>query len=141
MPENIVSAARRAGIPVKETYNLDEVIGSTVCPFFSTSPPMLDSVRKLIALSCLFSFQDVLYVTRVQKERFDSEAEYDAVKSMFVIDNSVLARAKASAIVMHPLPRTSELDVELDFHPQAAYFRQMRHGLFVRMALLLSILG
>ena len=75
---------------------------------------------------------DVLYVTRVQKERFDSLAEYEAVKDLYVINNDVLAKAKESCIVMHPLPRNNEIDPEVDFDTRrAAYFRQMRYGLFV----------
>lgn len=75
---------------------------------------------------------DVLYATRVQRERFDNLSEYESVKDMFVINNDVLAKAKESAIVMHPLPRLNEIDPEVDFDSKrAAYFRQMRYGLFV----------
>lgn len=83
---------------------------------------------------------DVLYATRVQKERFDSLQEYESVKDSFIINNDVLAKAKESAIVMHPLPRLNEIDPEVDFDSRrAAYFRQMRYGLFV-CPLLASIL-
>jgi carbamoyl-phosphate synthase/aspartate carbamoyltransferase len=69
---------------------------------------------------------------RVFRERFDNPAEYEAVKDLYIIDNDVLARAKPSTIVMHPLPRNNEIDPEVDFDSRrAAYFRQMRYGLFV----------
>lgn len=84
---------------------------------------------------------DVLYVTRIQKERFASEAEYEAVKDSYVINNAVLTKAKSQMIVMHPLPRVNEIDPEVDFDQRAAYFRQMRYGLFVRMALLAVVMG
>ncbi|KAJ1951121.1 Carbamoyl-phosphate synthase [Linderina pennispora] len=84
---------------------------------------------------------DVLYVTRVQKERFESEAAYDAVKSAFIIDNSVMRKCKRNMIVMHPLPRVTEIAPEVDTDQRAAYFRQMQYGMFVRMALLALVLS
>jgi carbamoyl-phosphate synthase/aspartate carbamoyltransferase len=78
---------------------------------------------------------DVLYVTRMQKERF-APGEYEVLKDTFVVTNSMLKPAKANMIVMHPLPRNNEIDPEVDFDPRAAYFRQMRYGMFVRMAVL-----
>ncbi|CED83139.1 carbamoyl-phosphate synth [Phaffia rhodozyma] len=113
MPESVKAEARKAGVSVHECVNLDEVISKS----------------------------DVLYVTRIQKERFENEAEYEAVKDMFVINNEVLTRAKPTTIVMHPLPRVNEIDPEVDFDSRAAYFRQMRLGLFIRMALLTMVLG
>jgi aspartate carbamoyltransferase catalytic subunit len=66
------------------------------------------------------------------RERFENVAEYEAVKDLYIINNEVLTRAKPSAIVMHPLPRNNEIDPEVDFDSRrAAYFRQMRYGLFV----------
>ena len=73
----------------------------------------------------LISRTDVLYCTRVQKERFASLEEYEQLKDRFIIDNSVLKNAKAQMIVMHPLPRTAEIDPEVDFDQRAAYFRQV----------------
>ncbi len=68
------------------------------------------------------------------RERFDNLGEYEAVKDLYIIDNDVLARAKPSTIVMHPLPRNNEIDPEVDFDSRrAAYFRQMRYGLFVSL--------
>ncbi|KAI8942686.1 hypothetical protein NX059_000735 [Plenodomus lindquistii] len=84
---------------------------------------------------------DVLYCTRVQKERFPDIATYEAVKDLFVIDNKVLKGAKANMVVMHPLPRNNEIHEEVDFDPRAAYFRQMRYGLYTRMALLAMVMA
>ncbi|MCJ1335332.1 hypothetical protein MMC09_000600 [Bachmanniomyces sp. S44760] len=83
---------------------------------------------------------DVLYCTRVQKERFNDLDEYEQLKNSFVVNNRVLKGAKAGMIVMHPLPRNLELDEEVDFDQRAAYFRQMRYGLYCRMALLALVL-
>jgi aspartate carbamoyltransferase catalytic subunit len=84
---------------------------------------------------------DVLYVTRVQKERFTDESVYESVKGAYVIDPKVMKAAKERMIVMHPLPRVGEIAVEFDDDPRAAYFRQMEYGLYVRMALLAMVLG
>jgi len=84
---------------------------------------------------------DVLYVTRVQKERFTDEAVYESVKDAYIIDKDVMKKAKARMIVMHPLPRVGEIDPAIDDDPRAAYFRQMEYGLYVRMALLAMVLG
>ena len=84
---------------------------------------------------------DVLYVTRVQKERFTQESEYEAVKNSFVVTPATLVPAKERMIVMHPLPRVTEISMEVDDDPRAAYFRQMEYGMYVRMALLAMVLG
>jgi carbamoyl-phosphate synthase/aspartate carbamoyltransferase/dihydroorotase len=84
---------------------------------------------------------DVLYVTRVQKERFTDESVYESVKGAFVIDPKVMKDAKERMIVMHPLPRVGEISPDFDEDPRAAYFRQMEYGLYVRMALLAMVLG
>jgi len=84
---------------------------------------------------------DVLYVTRVQKERFTDEAVYESVKGAYVIDPKVMKAAKERMIVMHPLPRVGEISTDFDEDPRAAYFRQMEYGLYVRMALLAMVLG
>jgi aspartate carbamoyltransferase len=84
---------------------------------------------------------DVLYVTRVQKERFANEAEYESVKGCYVITPEIMQAAKKDMIVMHPLPRVGEISMEFDDDPRAAYFRQMEYGLYVRMALLAMVLG
>jgi aspartate carbamoyltransferase catalytic subunit len=79
---------------------------------------------------------DVVYVTRVQRERFASEAEYDAVKDSYRIDLHVADSLKTRSIILHALPRTTEISPEVDQDARAAYFRQARNGLYVRMALL-----
>jgi aspartate carbamoyltransferase len=84
---------------------------------------------------------DVLYVTRVQKERFANEEEYESVKGSYVITPELMKKAKLNMIVMHPLPRVGEISMDFDSDPRAAYFRQMEYGLYVRMALLAMVLG
>jgi aspartate carbamoyltransferase len=84
---------------------------------------------------------DVLYVTRVQKERFEDPAAYEKVKGAYVIDPQIMKVAKQDMIVMHPLPRVTEISMDFDDDPRAAYFRQMEYGLYVRMALLAIVLG
>ncbi|KAF2651738.1 aspartate carbamoyltransferase [Lophiostoma macrostomum CBS 122681] len=84
---------------------------------------------------------DVLYCTRVQKERFANLAHYEQVKDAFVIDNRVMKNAKTNMVVMHPLPRNNEIHAEVDFDPRAAYIRQMKYGLYTRMALLALVMA
>jgi aspartate carbamoyltransferase len=84
---------------------------------------------------------DVLYVTRVQKERFERLEDYEAVQGAFIISPETLKIAKEHMIVMHPLPRVGEITMDVDKDPRAAYFRQMEYGLYVRMALLAMVLG
>lgn len=84
---------------------------------------------------------DVLYVTRIQKERFATPEEYEAVKGSYIISADTLKQAKSDMIVMHPLPRVGEIAMDVDDDPRAAYFRQMEYGLYTRMALLAMVLG
>jgi len=84
---------------------------------------------------------DVLYVTRIQKERFPDLAEYEKVRGSYVINLDVLKEAKEDLIVLHPLPRVDEIAVEVDSTPFAKYFEQARNGVVVRMALLALVLG
>jgi len=84
---------------------------------------------------------NVLYVTRVQKERFENVEDYEKVKGAYVVDASLMSSAPSGMIVMHPLPRVDEIDTEVDSDPRACYFRQMENGMFVRMAILALILG
>jgi len=93
------------------------------------------------SLDYLLETTDVLYVTRVQKERFKDMALYETLKHSFVITPELLKRAKRSMVLMHPLPRSGEIAVEVDTDSRAAYFRQVENGLFVRMALLAMVLG
>ncbi len=84
---------------------------------------------------------DVVYQTRVQKERFaDKPEEYARAKGKFIIDRESLAKMKGDAVLMHPLPRVDEITPEVDADPRAAYFRQAQNGLFVRMAVLKLVL-
>ena len=84
---------------------------------------------------------DILYATRVQKERFSDPAEYEEVKESFIIDRAFLMRAKSDLTVMHPLPRVKEISTNVDDTPHAWYIRQMKHGVYVRMALIALVLG
>jgi aspartate carbamoyltransferase catalytic subunit len=93
------------------------------------------------SLEALLPETDVLYVTRVQRERFTDAAAYEAVAHAYVITPETLRRAKDEMIVMHPFPRITEIAMEVDDDPRAAYFRQMEYGLYVRMALLAMVLG
>ena len=112
MPEEIIEELPRT-LPQAQYQTFDDVIAET----------------------------DVLYVTRVQKERFESEAAYESVKGTYVISKETLKQAKDKMIVMHPLPRVGEISMDVDDDPRAAYFRQMEYGLYVRMALLAMVLG
>ncbi|MEX2143032.1 MAG: aspartate carbamoyltransferase [Anaerolineales bacterium] len=113
MPEEIITELKSSGIQHNAHKDLDPVIAET----------------------------DVLYVTRVQKERFDNEQDYDQVKGLYVITAETMKQAKQNMIVMHPLPRVGEISMDVDDDPRAAYFRQMEYGLYTRMALLAMVLG
>ncbi|MDR1909045.1 MAG: aspartate carbamoyltransferase [Spirochaetaceae bacterium] len=103
----------RAGVEYRETGSLEEVLGEI----------------------------DVLYMTRVQRERFFNEEDYIRLKDSYILDGEKMSRAKRDMIVLHPLPRVNEIAVEVDDDGRAAYFRQAKYGMYVRMALLASILG
>ncbi|HLO31863.1 MAG TPA: aspartate carbamoyltransferase [Anaerolineales bacterium] len=113
LPKEVLDEVAAKGIPQAEFGSLEEVLPKT----------------------------DVLYVTRVQKERFEDPADYEKVKGAYVIDPAIMKAAKQDMIVMHPLPRVGEISVDFDDDPRAAYFRQMEYGLYVRMALLAMVLG
>lgn len=113
MPPALLDELSEAGVAWSEHESLEEVLPTT----------------------------DVLYVTRVQKERFDDLALYERVQHAYTITPDTLRAAKARMIVMHPLPRVGEISMELDDDPRAVYFRQMRYGLYTRMALLAMVLG
>ena len=84
---------------------------------------------------------DIIYMTRVQKERFFNEADYVRLKDTYILDKSKLKNAKETLTIMHPLPRVNEISTEIDDDPRAAYFRQALNGKYVRMALMLTLLG
>jgi len=101
----------RTGIPYREVDTMEEVMGEL----------------------------DVLYMTRVQKERFLDEDEFDRVKDSFVLDAARMSLAKEKMAVLHPLPRVNEILTEVDADPRAAYFRQVENGKFVREALIVKL--
>jgi aspartate carbamoyltransferase len=113
MPPEIVGELDEKGIPQREFTSLEEPLPDT----------------------------DVLYATRVQKERFEDPEEYEKVKGSYIISPQTMRVAKEDMTLMHPLPRVGEISMELDDDPRAAYFRQMEYGMYVRMALLAMVLG
>ena len=113
MPAEVIADAEECGIEHSSHQTVDEVLGET----------------------------DVLYVTRVQKERFASPADYEKIQGTYTIDASVMSKAKEKMVLMHPLPRVGEISSEVDSDPRAAYFRQMEYGVAVRMALLGMVMG
>lgn len=113
MPEDVLGVVRQSGRPFAVSENVHDVIAEA----------------------------DVLYVTRVQKERFSDLTEYERHKDFYVVDEALMERAKQRMIVMHPLPRVNEIAYTVDSDPRAAYFRQMRNGMYIRMALLAAVLG
>ena len=84
---------------------------------------------------------DILYMTRVQRERFFSEDEYLRMKDFYILDAAKMALAKEDMYVLHPLPRVNEISVEIDDDKRAAYFKQVQYGVYVRMALIMTLLG
>lgn len=84
---------------------------------------------------------DILYMTRVQRERFFNEEDYIRLKDSYILDKNKLSHAKSDMIVLHPLPRVNEISVEVDSDPRACYFKQVKYGMFVRMALIMKLLG
>ncbi|MGH2536327.1 MAG: aspartate carbamoyltransferase [Candidatus Promineifilaceae bacterium] len=113
MPLTIMNEVIDAGKKVRETHDVADVIENA----------------------------DVLYVTRVQKERFTDMAQYESVRDHYEIRPELMARAKRQMVVMHPLPRVGEIHYAVDDDPRAAYFRQVRNGMYIRMALLAAVLG
>ncbi|KAI0155002.1 pyrABCN [Xylariaceae sp. FL1272] len=112
----------------KEVRSLLQQSGQMICESEDLTPEIL-------------SKSDVLYCTRVQKERFPSVEEYEKVKNTYRIDNATLKHAKQHTRVLHPLPRNEEVAEEVDYDHRAAYFRQMRYGLYCRMALLALVMS
>ena len=113
MPPEITERLRRDGVPVRETSDLGEALAEA----------------------------DVLYMTRIQKERFEDPAEYERLKGSYVLNRDMVERINPDATIMHPLPRVNEITTDVDDLPGAAYFRQARNGVPVRMALLALVLG
>jgi aspartate carbamoyltransferase catalytic subunit len=113
MSDDVVNRLKQARVAVEQTTSLDEVVGEA----------------------------QVIYMTRVQKERFPDEATYQAVAGRYQLTAAHLQRMRPDAIVMHPLPRVDELSTGVDADPRAAYFRQVKNGLYLRMALLDWLFG
>ena len=83
---------------------------------------------------------DVLYMTRVQKERFFNEEDYVRMKDFYILDKAKMKLAPEDMYVLHPLPRVNEISTEVDNDPRAAYFRQVQYGVYIRMALIMKLL-
>ncbi len=113
VPDYITEMLRQKNIPYEEVIKLEEVM------------PQLD----------------FLYMTRVQKERFFNEEDYIRLRNFYILDKEKMAFAKEKMFILHPLPRVNEISVEIDDDPRAAYFKQVQYGLYVRMALILTLLG
>src|SRR5574344_248849 len=114
MPDYIVkNVLEPAGIEYKTATKLEDVIGEV----------------------------DILYMTRVQKERFFNEQDYIRLKDSYILDNAKMKLARKDMIVLHPLPRVNEIAPEVDDDPRAAYFKQVKYGMYIRMALISKITG
>ncbi len=113
MPEEITSGIRGKGLEVIETEDMSKAVSES----------------------------SLIYMTRIQKERFGDLSEYERVKGSYIINKAFLDRFKKKITILHPLPRVDEISTDVDDYPGAAYFRQMRNGVFVRMALLAMIFG
>ena len=97
--------------------------------------------EEVMSLESVMSELDVLYMTRVQRERFFNEEDYIRLKDFYILDTDKLALAKEDMLILHPLPRVNEISVDVDKDPRAAYFKQVQYGVYVRMALILTLLG
>ena len=113
IPDYITDLLKEKNIPYKEVIRLDDVMQDL----------------------------DILYMTRVQKERFFNEEDYVRLKDFYILDKAKMELAKPDMLVLHPLPRVNEISVEVDDDPRAAYFKQVQYGVYVRMALILTLLG
>ncbi len=113
LPLTVMNQVIDAGVDARETHDVADVIQNA----------------------------DVLYVTRVQKERFSDLAQYEEVRNFYEITADLMEKAKKKMIVMHPLPRVGEIHYNVDKDPRAAYFRQVKNGMYIRMALLAAVLG
>ena len=102
---------------------------------------LVGEMRDLETTETAIETADVLYVTRVQKERFADLRDYEKVRDYYEITPDLMGRAKEKMALMHPLPRVGEIHYAVDGDPRAAYFRQVQNGMFIRMALLAAVLG
>ncbi|WP_053955773.1 aspartate carbamoyltransferase [Inediibacterium massiliense] len=99
------------------------------------------ALREVSTIEEVIEEIDILYMTRIQKERFFNEADYERLKNSYILDLSKLRLAKEDMIIMHPLPRVNEIAYEVDEDPRAVYFEQASFGVYIRMALILKLLG
>lgn len=99
------------------------------------------SYKECISLEDVIAQLDLIYMTRVQRERFFNEEDYVRLKDFYILDKKKMALARDDMLVLHPLPRVNEISVEVDDDPRAAYFKQVQYGVYVRMALILTLLG
>lgn len=113
IPDYIIEELKEHNIPYEEVIRLEDVL------------PELD----------------LLYMTRVQRERFFNEEDYVRLKDFYILTSEKMTLAKDDMLVLHPLPRVNEIDVEVDADPRAAYFKQAKYGVYVRMALIMTLLG
>lgn len=113
IPDYLIDMLKEKGIPYHEVISLDDVM------------PQLD----------------LLYMTRVQKERFFNEEDYVRLKDFYILDKTKMERARKDMLILHPLPRVNEISVEVDNDPRAVYFKQVQYGVYVRMALILTLLN
>ena len=113
VPDYITEMLKEKNIPYEEVTQLEEIMPSL----------------------------DILYMTRVQKERFFNEEDYVRLKDFYVLDKAKLSLAPSDMLVLHPLPRVNEISVDVDDDPRAVYFKQAQYGVYVRMALILTLLG
>jgi aspartate carbamoyltransferase catalytic subunit len=113
MPDALVSKLREHGVQVEETTNLEAAMAKG----------------------------DVLYMTRIQKERFADPAEYERLKGSYILTREMIERVSPKLTIMHPLPRVNEITTDVDSLATAAYFRQVGNGVFIRMALIASVMG
>ena len=113
VPDYITEMLKKKNIPYEEVTQLEEIMPSL----------------------------DILYMTRVQKERFFNEEDYVRLKDFYVLDKAKLSLAPSDMLVLHPLPRVNEISVDVDDDPRAVYFKQAQYGVYVRMALILTLLG
>jgi aspartate carbamoyltransferase len=113
MPEEITADLRSRGAEIEET----------------------DDLKKALSVS------DIVYVTRIQRERFEDPAEYEKLKGLYIINRALIDQAKKDITILHPLPRVDEISTDVDDYEGAAYFRQAHNGLYVRMALLSLVTG
>lgn len=139
----------------RTVHSLVDFLKFYKCKIVMTSPEELKMPRKIIekmeaagveiqiveTMEEAVANADIIYMTRVQKERFSSLAEYNAVKDLYIMTGETVKLFKDGAVIMHALPRVNEITIEVDDYPGAAYFRQAGNGLFIRMAMIALVSG